>query len=218
MLEGAQSEVLLISPYFIPGEKAIGFLTGIAGRGVPTRVLTNSLASNDVAAVHSGYAPVREPLLAGGVQIYELRPSPEEIAARKEGKDEREDKGSKVSGSTASGLALHAKAVVVDRRHVLIGSMNMDPRSKVLNTEVGALVDSPVLAEAVAAFFADASSPAHAYKVTLDPARAGSSEKALHWTTGEGAEAKSWTHEPDTSSGKRFRASFARILPIDGLL
>jgi len=79
-------------------------------------------------------------------------------------------------------------------------------------------VDSPALAEDVAAFFADASSPAHAYRVTLGPGHEGSKDRELLWTTGEGTGAKTWTHEPDTSSGKRFRASFARILPIDGLL
>jgi putative cardiolipin synthase len=38
----------------------------LAERGVRVRILTNSLASNDVGLVHSGYSKYRKALLRGG--------------------------------------------------------------------------------------------------------------------------------------------------------
>jgi Phosphatidylserine/phosphatidylglycerophosphate/cardiolipin synthases and related enzymes len=133
MIDQAQQDVRLISPYFIPGDEGTRYLTDLTGRGVKVKVLTNSLASTDEAAVHAGYSRYRRTLLEGGVQLYELRPAAgvEQPATSK---------------GTSSGVSLHAKAIVVDGKLVFIGSMNMDQRSKLLNTEMGIIVDCPALA------------------------------------------------------------------------
>jgi cardiolipin synthase C len=73
-MERAQEEVLIVSPYFVPRRRLLARLTGLAGRGIKVRVLTNSLASNDVIVVHAGYAPKRPALLRGGVGLFELKP------------------------------------------------------------------------------------------------------------------------------------------------
>ncbi|MGA9333568.1 MAG: phospholipase D family protein, partial [Rudaea sp.] len=139
MVESAHSEVLLVSPYVVPGESGTRFLTGLAQRGVSTKLLTNSLAATDEPAVHSGYARYRRQLLEGGVQLYELRPAPgaaQPATAR----------------GASSGVSLHAKAIVVDREHVFVGSLNMDQRSRLLNTEMGVIIDYEPLELAVKQF------------------------------------------------------------------
>ncbi len=130
MLDGAQSEALLISPYFIPGENGVKHLAEMAGRGVTIKVLTNALAATDEPEVHARYAHYRIPLLEAGIDLFELRPAP--------GKPPPTD-----AHGTSSGESLHAKSMIVDKRTVFVGSMNLDPRSRKLNTEMGVIVDCP---------------------------------------------------------------------------
>ena len=103
------------------------------------RILTNSLASHDVPAVNSHYKGWRDDFINAGVELYELRADPE-IRSIVE-----------VPPNQGEFVGLHTKSAVVDRRHVFIGSMNLDPRSANINTEGGVFIDSPPLAEDVAA-------------------------------------------------------------------
>ena len=137
---GARREALLISPYFIPGENGVRYLGGLAARGVTVKVLTNSLAATDEPEVHAGYARYRIPLLEAGVDLYELRPASGQAAVRH-------------AYGTSSGESLHAKSMIVDAAQVFVGSMNLDPRSRKLNTEMGVIVDSPELAAALSQLF-----------------------------------------------------------------
>ena len=134
----AERELLIMNAYVIPGQSAIDFLRELDERGVDVRLLTNSLASHDVPAVNSHYEPWRDDLIAAGVDLYELRADP----AIAETVIDVPPVKSEFSG-------LHSKTAVADRRYVFIGSMNLDPRSAAINTEMGALVDSPELAESV---------------------------------------------------------------------
>jgi putative cardiolipin synthase len=206
IIDAAQKEVLVMSPYFVPGTSGTKYLTGLAGRGVEVKVLTNSLASTDEPAAHSGYAHYRPDLLEGGVKLYELRPA---VGSTR----------SATAYGKSSGVALHAKAVVVDDRYVFVGSMNMDQRSKLLNTEMGVIVDCPPLAQAVADFFAKAIVPASAFQVELAPASdSGHVFRKLQWATEiNGAPALLYT-EPDTTLARRMEVKVLRLLPIEGLL
>lgn len=204
LLNGAQSEVLLISPYFVPGKGDEQEFTALAQRKVAVKVLTNSLASTDEVAVHEGYSDHRRALLKGGVQLFELKPAPGvEMAAADSG------------GS--SGVSLHAKSFVVDRHYVFIGSMNMDQRSKLLNTEMGVVVDSPELAKAIAEFFQTATLPANAYHVVLGAAD-GSHASEMHWRTTTDGKDIDEDSEPDTTLRRRAKVLLMKLLPIDGLL
>jgi putative cardiolipin synthase len=204
MIKQAQSEVLVISPYFVPSDQADANFIAVAQRGVKFKVLTNSLASTDELAVYDGYAGHRRKLLAGGVQLYELKPAPGvKMAATEMGQ--------------SSGVALHAKSIVVDDRYVFIGSMNMDERSKLLNTEMGVVVDSPQLAKAVAQFFATASLPANAYHVVLGAAD-GTDPSGLHWQYSENGKDVDARSEPDASLARHAKAQLMKLLPLDGLL
>jgi putative cardiolipin synthase len=120
---------------------------------------------------------------------------------------------------TSSGVALHAKAIVVDKRYAFVGSLNIDQRSKLLNTEMGVMVDCPKLAEAVAGFFAKATEPTSAFEVMLAPA-AGQGAKSTHlvWLAQEHGQQVTLDSEPDASSGRKLEVTLLQLLPIESLL
>jgi cardiolipin synthase C len=145
-IRGAREEVVLITPYFVPGPVGLQLLAEARRAQVRTRIVTNSLGSTDEPIVHRAYAAYRPALLELGVELYEFNPDtiPPEQAARVV----REDGGigSSAGSSSASLSRLHAKAALIDRRELLVGSVNLDPRSAVLNTELAVRIVSPSLA------------------------------------------------------------------------
>jgi putative cardiolipin synthase len=206
VLDAAQHSITIISPYLIPGKDGEALLTTLAGREVRIRALTNSLAATDEAAVHSGYARYRLPLLEAGVELHEFRPVSQRNTPNAHG--------------TSSGVSLHSKVLVVDRQRVFIGSMNFDPRSRHLNTELGVVVDSPALAEALEGYFESASAPANAWQAVYEP-RPGkaSGRRSLQWIERDGErETRRYLSEPQASAWKRVQVRIARMLPIEGLL
>jgi len=203
VVDGAQHEVLLTSPYFVPGKTGTQYLSSLVQRGVTTKVLTNSLAATDEPPAHAGYSHYRRDLLGAGVLLYELLPLPGSVQAP-------------TAYGTSSGVSLHAKSVVVDRRYVFIGSMNMDQRSKLLNTEMGVIVDSPSLAKAVGDFFDRATAPTSAYRLELKDGSHGGTH--LVWVMQENGATRTFEHEPGASAQRRLETLVLRMLPIDGLL
>jgi putative cardiolipin synthase len=206
VVDGAQQQVLLVSPYLVPGRSGLEYLTGLAERNVDVQALTNSMASTDEPAAQAGYVHYRTDLLAGGVKLFELRGAP----------------GSKQDATAfgaSSGVALHAKAIVVDKRYVFVGSLNLDQRSKLLNTEMGVMVDCPGLAEAVAGFFAKATAPASAFQVKLEPAAGqGTASTHLVWLGQEHGKPVTLESEPYTSGGRQLEVTLLQLLPIESLL
>ena len=154
-------------------------------------MLTNSLAATDVAPVHAGYAKYREPLLRGGVKLYELKPT-------------RKEKSGERGGS--SDASLHAKTFAVDRSRIFVGSFNFDPRSARLNTEMGIVIESPRLAAQLSDAL-DRGLPGSAYEVRL-------AGEALEWTDGEAR----FASEPAAGWLARLWINFLSILPIEWLL
>jgi len=189
----AQSALDVISPYFVPGDKGSTGLVNTARAGSQVRILTNSLAANDVAAVHGGYSRYRKKLLKGGVQLWELKP----IAGQA--------KDSSLFGS--SGASLHTKAFSIDEKTLFVGSYNLDPRSTWLNCEQGVLVESPALVTQFRAIFEAQTAGSHAWRVTREAGE-------LRWADDQGVTSK----EPQTTFAQRMQAWFARILRIDAQL
>jgi len=202
IVEAARQEAILISPYFIPSERGIGVLCALAKRGVHVRVLTNSLASTDVPVVHAGYARYRPRLLACGVELHELRPN----ATRS---------GSAHPG-LSSGASLHVKAIVVDRESVLVGSMNLDPRSRQSNTEVAVLIDSAALGEKLGTLFDEAASLDQAFRVELT--EPGNENAPLTWLGHEEGRPVSYTSEPLASWWRRIVSALLGALAPEELL
>jgi len=206
-----QRELDLVSPYFVPGKGGAEALERIAGRGVKVRVLTNSLAATDVAPVHAGYAKYRKELLRSGVMLYELKPGAAEVTSNG---DDRRATGVPGSGgsSGSSASSLHAKTFAVDRSRVFVGSFNLDPRSAHINTEMGMLIDSPVLAQRLSGHF-DSVIPDHAYQVRLQPDGGG-----MEWIDRTPAGEVRYTSEPDSSALRRLWIRFLSVLPIEAQL
>jgi len=163
----ARSEVLISSPYFIPDEEFRTLLRDLVARGVRVVVVTNSLATNNHVVAHTGYRRWRRDVLAAGVELYELR---EDAAALEE---------YVTPPANAMRLGLHTKAVVVDGERAFVGSPNVDPRSMILNTEIGVVGDGVEFAKRVSALIERDISPANAWRVTMDE------EGWLTWTNGD---------------------------------
>jgi len=201
VMASATSELLIVSPYFVPRAEGAGRLTAMAQRGVRVAVATNSLAATDVAAVHTGYARQRRELLKGGVELYEMK--------RKAGSEEGRNQ---ISVTGSSGASLHTKAMIIDRRWVFIGSMNLDPRSAFLNTEMGVLVDSPQLADQMREQFERTTAPELSYRVVVEEG------EGLVWYDRKKGRDRRLEREPDASAGRRLSVTLMRLLPIDSLL
>jgi putative cardiolipin synthase len=203
-IDSITEELIIFSPYFVPGVEGAANLRALAESGVRVRILTNSLASTDVIAVHAGYSRYRKTLLQGGVEIYEI----DHALTRKQRKGK---KG--LSGSSKS--SLHTKSFVLDRKSVFIGSLNLDPRSVIENTEIGAVIESEDIAAGMAKWF-DQEIERIAFRLELVSKRDGSQSIVWHHT--ENGEAKIYTTEPYTSFWRRFSVGFLRLLPIESQL
>ena len=193
-LLSAERELLIMSPYFVPEKNGIEFLTDLRAKGIEITIITNSLAANNQATVHGGYAPSRKPLLKAGVKLFEVRA-------------DADVSGSEFMAASGAKATLHTKAFVVDRERSFIGSFNFDPRSARINTELGVIINSPELAEALATEI-DTNLAAQTFEVFLN-------EKGkLRWRAFENGEEVIYDKEPQTTWGLRFKAGFYRILPI----
>jgi putative cardiolipin synthase len=199
MIRSARRDIVVVSAYLIPGDEGMAVLKAARERGVSVRVLTNSLATTDVELVHAaGYARYRVPLVASGVELYELRPQAAAPAGEGSGPS---------SGSRAS---LHAKALIVDARDVIVGSFNVDPRSLELNTEIGVVLRSPELARTLLERVEQAMQPRNSFRVVL-----ADDGQSLRWLAHADGRPATWTDEPETTELQRIRARALAWLPIE---
>lgn len=208
LLQDLDNEALIISPYFIPGDTLVNRFANWHDQGARVLVLTNSLAANDVAAVHAGYANYRKALLDAGTELWELRPRPVVSA------------GSSSVPFGSSRASLHAKTMVFDRRYVFVGSMNLDPRSVDLNTEIGAVIDSSTMATKAAEGFL-AVLPDYAWQLQLVERQGlfGSSSELIWLDASQTPPAViSDGAEPEAGLWRRFQAWFIGMLPVESLL
>jgi putative cardiolipin synthase len=193
-LQRARHAVALVSPYFVPGPEGTALLVGLVERGITLTILTNSLAANDVAAVHGGYARYRPRLVDGGVQLWELKP----------------DAGAQVDASLfgSSGASLHTKAALFDDAAVLVGSFNLDPRSVSLNCEQAMIVEDAELAAKASSLLDAFLRSDRAWRVQRLPGG------KLVWKNMH----QVLTHEPAASWTRRMVAAVLRVLPLDAQL
>ena len=195
-LQSAQQTVRITSPYFIPGVTGVELLRSLQANGVTISILTNSLATTDVAVVHGAYSKYRRALLEFGVSLFELK------------QKVLRNKISLFGSSTAS---LHTKTMIVDGSKGFIGSFNLDPRSASINTEMGIFFSYPVLARELQGVFEEQTSHRSAYAVSLK-------DDAVVWLEHSTHGARILSSEPNASWGRRVGAFIAGLLPIESQL
>ncbi|PMG79181.1 phospholipase [Shewanella sp. 10N.286.51.B7] len=188
-----QQRLVIVSPYFVPGDAATNaFIKGVK-QGKDITIVTNSLAATDVLAVHAGYQQYRQKLVEGGVKIYEVKGSPTE-------------KKSSWKGSSRS--SLHAKTFVIDEDMVFVGSFNFDPRSALINTEMGIVIESQQLAKDMVAGLTE-SAVSKAYELAIE-------DGDLVWI--DNTDGKVIYAEPGAGFWRKFFADFLALLPIESQL
>lgn len=202
MLRMPRESVDLVSPYFVPTAAGVDFFAGLVADGIRVRVLTNSLAATDVAAVHAGYAKRRKDLLKAGITLWEMRRVSDAAGGSGSG-------GSAPFGS--SGSSLHAKTFAVDGKRIFVGSFNFDPRSAQLNTELGFIIESPKMAREIEASF-DEDIPESSYEVML------SDRGSVYWIERMDGRMIQHDSEPETGLFKRSFVWLLSTLPIEWML
>ena len=194
----AEKEVILISPYYVPGDRGVQSVRELVNKGVRVIILTNSLASNNHVAVHSGYARYRKDVIKAGAELYEARANAaRELQGAGEGADTGEDLDT---------LTLHTKAFLIDRRYLFVGSLNLDPRSIEINAEMGLLIDSEEMVGGLTTHV-DERLAKVAWRVLVNE------QGKLEWHGRINGEEVIETKEPLTSPWLRFKAWFWKIAP-----
>jgi cardiolipin synthase C len=194
LVSSASTELIIVSPYFVPQRQGVDFLTALVRKGVRVVIVTNSLASTNHSSVHAVYARYRKPLLRQGVELFELRPRISSSSA--------EEARSRLK------VTLHSKLAVVDNETLFVGSFNLDPRSLYINTEMGMVVESKELARSVAQSIGT-SLQRQAYSLRL--ARTGGVRWKYLTRNGERVASK----EPHTTLWRRVKTKFMSFLPIE---
>ncbi len=201
-IEDSMSDLVIVSPYFVPSDRELELLQSAPGRHATVRILTNSMETNPNLAAQSGYQKVRIPLLKSGAAIYEIRARLDSVRGS--------GQGSRIA--RYGNYALHGKMYVFDRRRVFLGSWNYDQRSLRINTEIGVLIDSPPIAEEVVQRFDEMVSPKAAYQVVLE---SGASDAThLLWKTETSQQPLILTVEPSRGWWQRLKARMLALLPL----
>jgi len=198
ILDSAEQRLQISSAYFVPGDAGVALFSALTDRGVKVDILTNSLSTTDVAIVHSGYVNYRKPLLENGIRLWELR--------AEAGQQERIHwfKGK-------SRASLHAKTFVIDDDRTFIGSVNLDGRSILQNTEIGLLIESESLNQQLSQLFSSWISDDSAWHVSLND------ENELQWQASNADSDTPLTvdHDPETSRWQRIKVWVLSWLPIE---
>ncbi len=198
----AESEVTMQTAYLIPNGGGLSNIEHLVDKGVRVRIMTNSALSNNHLSVHAHYMKYRKPLVESGVELYELRADAELLNHYRE-------VDSRIADSHAG---LHTKAFVVDGDISVIGSYNMDPRSRIWNSEIALLVRSEEFGSIVMAEMEEEFAPGNAYRVDMDE------HGKLFWTIDTDAGEELWTHDPGTTAWRRMITRMIGWIPVENEL
>ena len=200
--DNAKKELIIATPYFVPGTRGTAWFKEKKNNGIDIKILTNSLAATDVTAVHAGYKKYRKQLVASGIHLFELKPTAKSLLSKA---------NKLIEGSKHA--SLHAKYVIVDQQYVFVGSANMDPRSGLLNTEIGIMVDSKELAQQAAALFNRSTSLENSYQLQIEQP-----DNKLAWLTNKDGKQIKFYQEPETRFFRKLAVFLISLLPVESLL
>lgn len=188
----AQRDLVVATPFFVPSELDVEWYQRIIDRGVRIRVLTNSLASNQGTISNAGLKKQRLAMVKAGIELHELRT------------DAADKPEWETPTRVARYLGLHAKLYIVDHERVFLGSVNLDPRSKYINTEIGALIDHAEFAEEAADGVIRLMALDNAWRVEIG------SDGRLRWHSSTGT----LRRQPARGMGQRLADTVFGLLPI----
>lgn len=200
--EHAKKEILIVTPYFVPGTAGLRWFKSKSLQGIQIHILTNSLATTDVIAVHSAYKKYRRKLLDAGINLFELKTTTRNLYSRTK---------NLIKGSSKS--CLHAKYIVIDQKYIFIGSANMDPRSKFLNTEIGIMLENDEIAKQAVQLFNKTSSAENSYRISINKIN-----NRLSWMTENNKHKVYYFYEPGAGLFKKIAVYILTLLPIENLL
>ena len=161
MVSNAEQELLIATPYLIPNQTILDIAETLVAKGVTIKAVTNSLQTNDVVIAQSAYARYRKRIVDSGIELFELRGD-----------------AAMARDNIAEDISFHPKFLIIDKRHVFIGSLNIDPRSLYLNTELGVLLESPALVNHLHAYFDQLQKPENSWRII-------STDDGVIWRAGE---------------------------------
>jgi putative cardiolipin synthase len=202
MADRTEHEFVIQTAYLIPTREGIEKMREMVERGVRVRIMTNSLMSNNHLTVHAHYRKYRKAMLKAGVELYELRAEADLVSHYEELHRPVKD----------SHAGLHTKAFIADGKTSIVGSYNMDPRSRIWNSEIGLVIHGEAFGNILHALMDEEFDSANAYRVTLNE------NGKLRWTRDTEAGPEVHTHEPGASIWKRALARFLSWLPIENEL
>ncbi|MDH3900160.1 MAG: phospholipase D family protein, partial [Gammaproteobacteria bacterium] len=196
LLDATDNELFLVSPYVVLSSTVRDRLYAATGRGVSVRLLTNSLEAADVNIAFGAYAKRRNELLNTGIDIYEMKAHGEQWQRYR------------TPLSSGQYLSMHAKMILFDDDKLMVGSLNLDPRSKYLNTEIALLIRSKELAASIMDQFDRDLAPPNSWRVHLDD------KGSQYWESGLGK----FYDEPARSFLQSVKVFIFSLLPIDSQL
>ena len=180
----------MATPYLIPTANLLDIGEELIARGVKVTVLTNTLATNNHTSAHAAYSRFRRRLLDMGVALYEFRPD------------------ASLAREAGEALAtMHAKYILFDDETLLIGSMNLDPRSLYINTELGVILHSSDLVTALRSSFDEMIRADNSYRLVSTP-------EGIEWHAG----AEVLTREPSQGLWQRIVFHLMQLLPLSSQL
>ena len=204
--EQAKEEIIIVSPYFLPGKIGLEGLAQKVKEGIKVKVITNSLESNNHLLVHAHYSKYRKQIIQAGIELFEFNANPDLIRPMySELKLNELRSNSKIKNGS---LVMHSKCLLFDRSHFFIGSLNMDPRSWIENTEMGVIIEDSGVGKQMSSWFSHGLIE-KTYKVTLDYRR------KLIW---EDAFGRKHVREPGDGLIKRLKVKLLRLLPVEPLI
>lgn len=206
-IDAVKHQLVIISPYFIPSPKMLENLAALRRRNISVTVITNSMASTDVALVYSGYRKYIRPLLEMGVSIYELKPYLEEDPKRRKQQRKARDH-----------ISLHTKMMIIDTDQLIVGSANLDPRSDKLNTEVLMLIKGTPLIPKLKRKIGKVLDERHFYRLRLVRTSKNGKATRVMWESMENGTLKYHRLPPDAGIGRRIGVDLFSLLPVEGYL
>lgn len=206
----------IINPYFVPNAQLMAFFKKLREENIEIHILTNSLPSADAPFVYAFYKQYQKPLLEMGVHLHEVKSAGFKESAYSHKFKEMTDQYFSVW--------LHAKTMMIDDETLIVGSMNLDPRSNYLNAEIVTVIKNKELSTVIKEQLFDvAFSKTNSFELALENKppykddltdRWINDEKEIVWISEEEGKIIKYYNDAGASFSSRLKANLLYYFPI----